>query len=68
MHVFNPFVDCAGELDVLGASAGTLYENVPRASLKHHEVVDLLRVSYENSPAIEEWNISKPRHPPSSPL
>ncbi|CAM9680484.1 unnamed protein product, partial [Sphacelaria rigidula] len=31
------------ELDVLGASAGTLYENVPRASLKHHEVVDLLR-------------------------
>ena len=35
----------AGELDVLGASAGVFYENVPRASLKHHEVVDLLQVS-----------------------
>ncbi|CAM9652718.1 unnamed protein product [Ascophyllum nodosum] len=31
------------ELDVLGASAGVLYENVPRACLKHYEVVDLLQ-------------------------
>lgn len=34
----------SGELDVVGASAGILYENVPRACLKHHEVVDLLQV------------------------
>lgn len=34
-----------GELDILGASAGVLYENVPRTCLKHHEVVDLLQVS-----------------------
>eukprot|EP00752_Nemacystus_decipiens_P010771 g9583.t2 len=32
-----------GELDILGASAGVLYENVPRTCLKHHEVVDLLQ-------------------------
>lgn len=34
-----------GELDILGASAGVLYENVPRTCLKHHEVVDLLQAS-----------------------
>ncbi|CAM9123769.1 unnamed protein product, partial [Hapterophycus canaliculatus] len=31
------------ELDILGASAGVFYENVPRTYLKHHEVVDLLQ-------------------------
>ncbi len=38
----EPF-DFAGELDILGASAGVFYENVPRMCLKHHEVVDLLQ-------------------------
>ncbi|CAN0153209.1 unnamed protein product, partial [Pylaiella littoralis] len=31
------------ELDFHGASAGVLYDNVPRSCVKHHEVVDLLQ-------------------------